>query len=80
MDGTIRLGWRTRNFGNTLEIAHVARQAGFIAGGHRNAGGGTFTGTIETARHELLNAMDESLKSLNCNRHNNEKKSTGDIT
>ncbi len=65
MDGTIRLGWRTRNYGSTLAIADVARQAGFIAGGHRNAGGGSFTGSIETARHELLDAMDKSLKSLN---------------
>ncbi len=55
MDGIIRLGWRTRNYGETLSVAEIARNCGFNAGGHRNAGGGRFNGKIEDAKKNLLN-------------------------
>jgi len=54
LDGSIRLGWRTRNHGKTTSIADLARSSGFNAGGHRNAGGGRFEGTIEEAKEKLL--------------------------
>ena len=38
--GTVRLNWRTRNYGDYMRIGEIARSAGFAAGGHRNAGGG----------------------------------------
>jgi len=57
LDGGIRLGWRTRNFGTHVSIGAVARQAGFQAGGHRNAGGGTFTGTLASAESKLLEEL-----------------------
>ncbi len=57
LDGTIRLNWRTRNYGTTLSIGDIARSAGFHAGGHRNAGGGLFRGTIADARERFLREM-----------------------
>jgi phosphoesterase RecJ-like protein len=54
LDNSIRLGWRTRNYGDTISIADLARKSGFKAGGHRNAGGGRFEGTIEKAKENLL--------------------------
>lgn len=62
MDGTTRLGWRTRNFGNTICISETAAKAGFRAGGHRNAGGGTFIGSIEKAKEQLLQEIRKALK------------------
>ncbi len=61
MDGTIRFGWRTRNFGNYISIAEVAHRAGFSAGGHRNAGGGSFDGTIEHAKTSFLQEIRRAL-------------------
>lgn len=52
--GTVRLTWRTRNYGDHLAIADVARRAGFKAGGHRNAGGGSSEGPLSEARMRLL--------------------------
>jgi phosphoesterase RecJ-like protein len=54
LNGSIRLGWRTRNYGDTISIAELARKSGFNAGGHRNAGGGRFEGTMEEAKEKLL--------------------------
>jgi nanoRNase/pAp phosphatase (c-di-AMP/oligoRNAs hydrolase) len=62
MDGHIRLNWRTRNFGNNISIAEVARKAGFNAGGHRNAGGGSFPGTFEDAKARLIQEIYKELK------------------
>ena len=64
MDGTVKLGWRTRNYGNHLSIAEVARRAGFRAGGHRNAGGGKFSGTIGEAKTRLLEEMRKALNGI----------------
>ncbi len=61
LDGTVRLNWRTRNFGRHLSIAEVARTVGFKAGGHRNAGGGVYSGTIAEARKQLIGAMRRAL-------------------
>ncbi len=61
MDGSIRVGWRTRNYGNTISIADLACRSGFKAGGHRNAGGGKFEGTIEDAREHLLREFKKAL-------------------
>jgi nanoRNase/pAp phosphatase (c-di-AMP/oligoRNAs hydrolase) len=51
---SVRLSWRTRNYGDHLSVAHIARRAGFTAGGHRNAGGGSFAGPLHEARARLL--------------------------
>lgn len=64
MDGTIKLGWRTRNYGNHLSIAEVAKKAGFQAGGHRNAGGGVFSGSIGSAKNRLLQKIHTELKKV----------------
>ena len=61
LDGTVRLGWRTRGYGSHLSIGAIARQAGFKAGGHRNAGGGMFTGSIEDAKSQLLTSLRKAL-------------------
>ena len=60
-DGSIRLGWRTRSYGDHLSIGDIARGVGFHAGGHRNAGGGRFSGTIDEAKARLLNAIRHAL-------------------
>ena len=60
--GAVRLNWRTRGQGATLAIADIARRAGFDAGGHRNAGGGKFTGTIAEARTRLINQLRQALR------------------
>ncbi len=60
-EGGVRLNWRTRGRGATLAIADIARQAGFDAGGHRNAGGGTFAGTIAEARESLISRLRQAL-------------------
>ena len=62
LDGSIRFGWRTRNYGNTTSIAELARSSGFNAGGHRNAGGGKFEGTIEEAKENLLREFKKLIK------------------
>ena len=61
LDGSVRLSWRTRGYGSHLSIGAIARQAGFTAGGHRNAGGGKFTGTIENAKTQLLANLRRAL-------------------
>jgi len=61
LDGTVRLNWRTRGCGSHLSIGDIARQAGFKAGGHRNAGGGLFTGSIESAKARLLAQLRQAL-------------------
>ncbi len=62
LDGTIRFNWRTRSYGRHLSIADIARAAGFRAGGHRNAGGGIFEGTIHDARKRLLDELSKATK------------------
>ena len=64
MDGSIRLGWRTRNFGKTISIAEIARKSGFTAGGHRNAGGGKYKGPIRDAKNNLLREFAEAYKHI----------------
>lgn len=64
-DGQIDLSWRTRNFGSTLAIRDVAEVAGFNAGGHRNAGGGVYAGTLESAKQEITQAIQLALSKLN---------------
>jgi len=54
LDGTIRLSWRTRNYGAHLSLAEPARLAGYRAGGHRNAGGGSCAGPLSEAKEKLL--------------------------
>jgi nanoRNase/pAp phosphatase (c-di-AMP/oligoRNAs hydrolase) len=61
--GSVRLSWRTRNYGSHLSVAEVARRAGFKAGGHRNAGGGSFQGSMVEARAGLLNEFRLALAS-----------------
>ncbi|MCP4717552.1 MAG: hypothetical protein GY868_20720, partial [Deltaproteobacteria bacterium] len=61
LDGSVKLGWRTRNYGNHASIGAVARSAGFTAGGHRNAGGGKFSGSLAEAQARLLNALTQEL-------------------
>lgn len=61
LDGTIRFNWRTRNYGNHHSIADSAWRAGFRAGGHRNAGGGSFKGSIEDAKEKLLAELRKAL-------------------
>jgi nanoRNase/pAp phosphatase (c-di-AMP/oligoRNAs hydrolase) len=61
LDGSVRLNWRTRGYGSHLAIADVARKAGFRAGGHRNAGGGSFAGSIEDAQARLLEHLRKEL-------------------
>jgi len=60
LEGSVRLSWRTRNYGDHLSVAEIARQAGFKAGGHRNAGGGSFHGAMVEARTCLLNAFRQA--------------------
>jgi nanoRNase/pAp phosphatase (c-di-AMP/oligoRNAs hydrolase) len=61
LNGTVRLNWRTRGYGSHCAIGDIARQAGFKAGGHRNAGGGVFTGSIESAKARLLEKLRQAL-------------------
>lgn len=61
-DGTIKLSWRTRSYGCHCSIADIAQKAGFKAGGHRNAGGGIFTGDLRSAQALLLAALESSLQ------------------
>jgi nanoRNase/pAp phosphatase (c-di-AMP/oligoRNAs hydrolase) len=61
LDGSVRLTWRTRGYGSHLAIADVARAAGFRAGGHRNAGGGIFKGSIQDAQARLLELLREKV-------------------
>lgn len=61
LDGTVRLNWRTRGRGVTVPIADIARRAGFDAGGHRNAGGGTYAGGIAEARRRLVSSLRQAL-------------------
>ena len=61
LDGSVRLSWRTRGYGSRLSIGDIARQAGFKAGGHRNAGGGLFTGSIESAKARLLAQLQQAI-------------------
>jgi nanoRNase/pAp phosphatase (c-di-AMP/oligoRNAs hydrolase) len=61
LDGSVRLNWRTRGCGSHLAIADVARKAGFRAGGHRNAGGGSFKGSIQDAQVRLLEQLHKEL-------------------
>jgi nanoRNase/pAp phosphatase (c-di-AMP/oligoRNAs hydrolase) len=56
-DGTVRLTWRTRNCGDHISVADAAGAAGFKVGGHRNAGGGVWSGTLHEARDALLHQM-----------------------
>ena len=63
-NGTVKLGWRTRSYGNHISIADAATQAGFRAGGHRNAGGGVFKGTIGQAREALIDEIRNRLPKL----------------
>lgn len=65
LDGSIRFGWRTRNFGDHVSVGDAARRAGFQAGGHRNAGGGTFVGTIAEAESRLLQELERVLLPQN---------------
>ena len=60
LEGSVRLSWRTRNYGDHLSVAEIARQAGFKAGGHRNAGGGSFHGSMVEARTRLLHAFRQA--------------------
>lgn len=59
---TVRLNWRTRNYGDHLSIAEIARRAGFRAGGHRNAGGGTCDGDLAAASARLLAELERALQ------------------
>ena len=61
LDGTVRLSWRTRGCGSHLSMGAIAREAGFKAGGHRNAGGGSFKGSIKDARTQLLAHLRQAL-------------------
>lgn len=63
LDGSVRLNWRTRGYGAHLSIADVARKAGFRAGGHRNAGGGSFAGSMHDAQAQLLEQLRRGLQS-----------------
>jgi len=62
--GSVRLTWRTRNYGQHLAVADVARRAGFKAGGHRNAGGGIFEGGLADARARLLEEFGRALSGV----------------
>ncbi len=59
--GSVRLTWRTRNYGSHLSVAEIACRAGFKAGGHRNAGGGSFHGCLADARARLLEEFRRAL-------------------
>jgi nanoRNase/pAp phosphatase (c-di-AMP/oligoRNAs hydrolase) len=61
LDGTVRLNWRTRGYGRHLSMVAIAREAGFKAGGHRNAGGGSLKGSIKDARTQLLARLRQAL-------------------
>ncbi len=61
---SINMVWRTRNYGPTVEMAKVISGAGFQGGGHRNAGGGTFAGTMPDAKSKLLAALTSALQTL----------------
>ena len=60
---SVRLSWRTRNYGDHLSVAQIARRAGFKAGGHRNAGGGSFAGPLHEARARLLDEFRRALEA-----------------
>jgi len=60
-DGTVKLSWRTRSRGKKVSIAICARRAGFAAGGHYNAGGGLFQGTLTEAKRKLIAALREEV-------------------
>jgi nanoRNase/pAp phosphatase (c-di-AMP/oligoRNAs hydrolase) len=58
----IDLRWRTKEHGDTIALADVFKAAGFDdVGGHRNAGGGTFKGTLPDCLAALKTALVEAV-------------------
>jgi oligoribonuclease NrnB/cAMP/cGMP phosphodiesterase (DHH superfamily) len=63
------LNWRTRNnVENTIEIMQAAINAGFSAGGHRNAGGGSIQindlSEIEKVKESLFESIRVELEKV----------------
>lgn len=66
----LKLNWRTRNnVENTIEIMQAAINAGFAAGGHRNAGGGSIEindlSEIEKIKERLFESIRVELQKVN---------------
>lgn len=59
--GSVKVNWRTREFGESHDLIAVFTAAGFNAGGHRNAGGGNFSGSLSAAQANLLAALAKSV-------------------
>jgi len=55
------VSWRTKNYGGNIEIMEVLREAGFKAGGHRNAGGGMGDFHIQVAVEKFVSIMKKRL-------------------
>lgn len=60
--GEIDMRWRTKEFGYTIALADAFKAAGFEnVGGHRNAGGGTFRGSLPECLAALQKALREAV-------------------
>lgn len=63
--GGVRGGWRTRNYGEHIEMKKVFEQLGFEAGGHFGAGGGFSNKlNIDEVEDKFVQVMKEELKKL----------------
>lgn len=71
-NGKTELRWRTSNTGVTLSIADVLNSIEGMGtvGGHRNAGGGVFDGSVSDAIKSITSEMENQLKRL----HSKDKK------
>lgn len=65
-DDKVGLGFRTRNYGDTIEILNVFDKISSQCGGHRNAGGGTSKyDSVEETKSKFLDAFKEEFSKLN---------------
>jgi phosphoesterase RecJ-like protein len=64
-NGKVEMRWRVDNAAKTLDLAPLLREAGFEnAGGHRNAGGGQFIGTVHEAELAIVGMLEKHLPTL----------------
>jgi nanoRNase/pAp phosphatase (c-di-AMP/oligoRNAs hydrolase) len=52
-----KISWRKKSINADLDIMEIFKSAGFVAKGHKNAGGGTINATAEEAQQKFTTAM-----------------------
>jgi len=56
-DGKTRVSWRCSAL-SAIEVMHVLRKVGFVANGHRNAGGGIIDKPVAEAVNLFVKEME----------------------